>query len=125
MSIAGDLDDDGRPDITIDGDGRSRVMDAAGAPTLEGLVITGGQVPGTAPSPTARPAVVVGSELGWGVFRRSRRGGRASGHPPCTRPDRAARGRPSSRASVFAPPAHHLRAGRRPSRPAPPGSARP
>jgi Ca2+-binding RTX toxin-like protein len=50
LVIDGDLNDDGRPDITIDGQGRDRVFSVHGSlgsytqpATLDGLVITGGQ----------------------------------------------------------------------------------
>lgn len=47
LTIDGDLDDDGTPDISIDAEGNSRIFDvASGEVTLEGLTITGGDATG-------------------------------------------------------------------------------
>ncbi|MEO1092263.1 MAG: right-handed parallel beta-helix repeat-containing protein, partial [Pseudomonadota bacterium] len=43
LTIDGDLDDDGGPDVTVDAQGQSRVFQVAGGTsTIHGLVITGG-----------------------------------------------------------------------------------
>lgn len=53
LQIDGDLDDDGTPDITLDGGFQSRILEIDGddAVILEGLVMSGGRVPlGDSPS---------------------------------------------------------------------------